>query len=257
MTDPRPITDTDLHAYVDGELDTATQAAVEAHLAAEPEAAAAVAAYRAQKSALHAAYDGVLEEPVPAALSGALQTPRGGSRRILLTRIAASVALLALGGVGGWSLHDYTVSRGVVSSEDFAERAVEAHTVFAAEVRHAVEVPAAQHAHLVGWLSKRVGFPLKTPSLRAVGYELVGGRLLPDDKAAAAQFMYEDKSGRRLTVYVRSGAGAHNTAFRFVSSGGVSAFYWIDGPLAYALVGKIDRAPLHALARLVYDQLTQ
>ena len=86
-------------------------------------------------------------------------------------------------------------------ARQFAQQAAVAHAVFQPEVRHPVEVTAAQQEHLVQWLSKRLGRPLKVPVLAAQGYELVGGRLLPGDDGARAQFMYQNSaaSGSRST----------------------------------------------------------
>lgn len=77
-----------------------------------------------------------------------------------------------------------------------------AHTVYAPEVCHPVEVTAAEQTHLVHWLSKRLGRTLKVPNLSAQGYELVGGRLLPGDTGARAQFMFQNGAGTRLTLYL-------------------------------------------------------
>ena len=45
------------------------------------------------------------------------------------------------------------------------------------------------------WLSKRLGRPLVVPDLAAVGFRLMGGRLLPAEDGPAAQFMYETGKG--------------------------------------------------------------
>jgi anti-sigma factor RsiW len=67
--------------------------------------------------------------------------------------------------------------------------------------------------------------------------------------------MYEDATGRRLTLYIRKETGLDNTAFRFAERDGFGAFYWIDRPLAYALTGRLSRSELMTLADLVYGQL--
>lgn len=82
----------------------------------------------------------------------------------------------------------------------------------------------------------------------------MGGRVLPTGNEAAAQFMYEDNAGHRLTVYVRATAG-DDTRFRFVSSQGVSAFSWIDQGLGFAIVGAVDRSRLLDIADTVYQQV--
>ena len=69
--------------------------------------------------------------------------------------------------------------------------------------------------------------------------------------------MYEDSGGNRLTIYVRTAEDGEDTAFRFVEDRGLSAFYWVDAPLSYALTGKMPRDELLTLARAVYDELAK
>ncbi len=86
-------------------------------------------------------------------------------------------------------------------SRCFTTDALDAYRLYAVEVRHPVEVPGDQRPHLVEWLSKRVGSPLRAPELDKVGLKLVGGRLLPGPTGATAFFMYEGPSGERFTLY--------------------------------------------------------
>ncbi len=129
-----------------------------------------------------------------------------------------------------------------------------AHVVFTKERRHAVEAKA-EEKHLVRWLSKRVGRKLNPPDLNEAGYKLVGGRLVSDIGRPAAQFMFQTKDRKRLTLYVRSAPDEKETKFQIVEDRGVSAFYWIEKPYAYALIGKVDRKKLVALGEIVHDHL--
>ena len=54
-----------------------------------------------------------------------------------------------------------------------------AHAVYAPDMGRPVEVGGDNEKALVTWLTKRLGAPVSAPSLSALGYELVGGRLLP------------------------------------------------------------------------------
>ncbi|MBB5016354.1 zf-HC2 domain-containing protein [Rehaibacterium terrae] len=65
------ISDERLMAYVDGELDAAQAAQVEAAIAADPALAAAVARQRRLRERLRAAFDPVLDQPVPERLLAA------------------------------------------------------------------------------------------------------------------------------------------------------------------------------------------
>lgn len=147
----------------------------------------------------------------------------------------------------------------------FVRQAAMAHTVFAPEVRHPVEVDATQQAHLVQWLSKRLGKPLKVPDLQPVGYELVGGRLLPSNEGARAQFMFQDRNGQRITLYLGaatlataqtgSDTAAGLPAFAFSQQQAVGSFYWVEDGWGYALSGELPRQKLLELAEVVYRQL--
>jgi anti-sigma factor RsiW len=165
---------------------------------------------------------------------------------------------LGAGIILGWQLHALRV--GVPSAAEvpgFVKRAAVAHAVYSPEVRHPVEVGADQEQHLVAWLSKRLGAPLRAPKLDTIGFSLVGGRLLPGDSGPVAHFMYQTEKGRRITLYVRTETAENReTAFRYSAEGNVKVFYWIDRKLAYALssadVGKDD---LLKVANVVYQQL--
>jgi anti-sigma factor RsiW len=211
---------------------------------------------KAISQGLHQIYDPVLDEPVPAYLRARI-TRHSRWRAAGIAAGWVSVGIAA-GLVGGWQLH---ASRPVVTAQaevpGFVSRAAVAHAVYSPEVRHPVEVGADQEQHLVAWLSKRLGAPLRAPKLDDVGYFLVGGRLLPGEKGPVAHFMYQCKKGTRVTLYVRANApGNQETAFRYAAEGNVKVFYWIDRKLGYALSSAdVSTDDLHKVANAVYQQL--
>jgi len=252
MNSSIPKTDADLNAYVDGEIDASAIVEMEAWLASHPDDAARVKAYQQQNEDLHNLFDPVLDEPIPPAFTDVIAPRRPNTVKPVWTRIAATFVLLLTGATGGWGLHEALEGPRVPNAPNFVERAVGAHVVYASDIRHPVEVPATDEAHLETWLSKRLGSPLHAPRLSSIGYHLVGGRLLEDSGKPAAQFMYEDNTARRLTVYVRAYRGKE-TAFKFFAKEDVSAFYWMDAPFAYALAGEIPRQQLLKVAHVVYE----
>ncbi|WER45736.1 anti-sigma factor [Cupriavidus sp. WKF15] len=268
-----PIHEADLHAYADGQLSGRRRAAVEAYLAERPEVAVRVAEWRRQAEALHGALDGVLNEPVPLAavpesLRGGTQRRDGvgGGRRTLWVAACASLASLALGGAIGWLAHDRIadgIAVAMAPGERFARDALISHVVYAPEVRHPVEVPASDEAHLIAWLSKRLGAPLQVPDLRPQGFHLIGGRLGVAEGGPSAILMYEADDGTRLSLQLRRMAqGTPDTGFRLermpqsapVKGAAAMAFYWIDRNLGFALAGQVDRGRLLTLAQSVYQQ---
>jgi anti-sigma factor RsiW len=245
-----PVTEAELHAYVDGRLPDNRRAVVEAHLAEHPQDDARVAGWRRQKQALHACFDPVVAEPVPERLQKAARMLPS----LPLLRHAAALGWIAVGAVAGWYVHGWQGSSATAPTAALVHQAAIAHAVYTPEVRHPVEVGADDEAHLVAWLSKRLGAKLKVPHLSAVGYQLVGGRLLPGNQGPVAQFMFQDGNGQRLTLYLVTASGGSDTAFRFGQERGVSVFYWLDGKFAYALSGEVEKDELLRVAQAVYQQ---
>lgn len=261
----RPVTEADLHGYVDGQLPADRRAEVEAALATDPEQAERVRAYQLHQRALRELLDPVLDEPLPPALHElATRSPLGSGvhrfgvlPRGSLQRLVAGVTLTVLGGAAGWLAHgQYRPAERLAQATPLARQAAVAHVVYSPDVRRPVEIGAEHEDQLVTWLSKRLGTPVRAPRLGALGFELVGGRLLPGNSGPVAQFMYQDASGQRLTLYVSTEMGTnHDTAFRFAQEGPVNVFYWIDGKYGYALSAGIDKKALGRVASAVYEQL--
>jgi anti-sigma factor RsiW len=252
-----PIDDDVLNAYVDGRLDAETQARVASWLEENPEQAARIADWQAADEALRTAYEPVAQEPVPGRLA-AFAVPVAAAGRNWWRQAAAAVLLLALGGIGGYTVAELSQAKAPaqgLNARHLADSAASAHRVFAVEVRHPVEVGADQEQHLVTWLGRRVGAKLIAPRLDEKGYRLVGGRLLSSDAGPAAQLMYENREGKRITAYVAASVADGQTAFQFRQQDKVSTFYWIDNGKGYALSGEIERAALLDIAKTVYAQL--
>ena len=259
------ITEADLHAYVNGQLPETRRAEVEDYLSSQPGAAARVHAYRAQRDALRQHYDPVLEEEIPASLlqlAGRAPVAVNAKKQPFLSRwslqrFAAGVAIAVIGGAAGWLGHArYQGGEQMAQMTPLPRQAAVAHVVYSPDVRRPVEVTADQEDQLVKWLSKRLGTPVSPPKLGAIGYELIGGRLLPGNSGPVAQFMYHDASGQRLTLYVTTeNTTNRDTGFRFAQEGPVNVFYWIDGQFGYALSAGIAKSELARVATAVYDQL--
>ncbi|SDC39239.1 anti-sigma factor family protein [Paraburkholderia lycopersici] len=255
-----------LGAFVDDELPPGERAALQARLASDPQAAGRVAGYRAQKAALRALCEGArvggeraasASDDAPTVLVLRARTPwwwRAGiaaawaalgaglavAATALVPRLAPGLAPALVAGATPAATRFET-------PEAFARRADVAYAVYSPEQRHPVEVGAADEAHLVAWLSKRLGKRLSVPSLAEYGYALVGGRLLPGNSGPAAQFMYENDAGERLTLYVSS-SGIDRDAVRLLRDGNRRTFYWSTDRMGYALSGPQTEPQLRDIA---------
>jgi anti-sigma factor RsiW len=252
MTDPKiPVTEDELHAYVDNELPAERRGDVEAWLAAHPDEAARVQSWRTMAEALHARYDGVVDEAVPKRLE--IERLERQPRKWVYGAIAATLAAFVFGGGVGW------MARGAAAApsamQNFTLDALEAHRLYVVEVRHPVEVPGSERAHLQAWLTKRCGWIVRAPELTPAGLKLVGGRLLPGPTGPASFMMYESASGERFTIYTAK-SEAEATQMRFSSQGRENALFWADRGVAYVVVSGVDdRSRLTQIAQSVYDQM--
>jgi len=247
-----------IQELIDGRLDPERAADLQAALAADPALAARVAAQRADLVALRAALAPKAAEPVPAQLS--LAALEAGRNRVL-PRLAAAAVIFALGLGAGWGiaqrpLPETPATRLAAGEAQLGSEARIAHAVYTVEVAHPVEVGADQSTHLMAWLSKRLGRRLSAPDLSAQGFALVGGRLLPAEAGPAAQLMYEDATGLRLTLYITAMAG-DESAFRFSrGADGVSSLVWLDGGYGCAVSAPMERDRLWPLAEAAYRALS-
>lgn len=264
------MTPDEMHSLVDKLQPEAQQQALEALALKDHVAADTLKSWLTQRVGLRELHKNVLDEPIPATLRQAAERVSALQQQLdngwHQAGIAAGV-MLAFG--VGWVSHGELVSSQTASillakgsaQHEFVRQASFAHAVYMPEKRHPVEVSAAEQDHLVQWLSKRLGKPLKVPILSAQGYELVGGRLLPGELGARAQFMFQDAQGQRITLYLGAidqksdKVDQGETRFRYESDGPVPSFYWFDQGFGYALAGQIPREKLIALATLVYQQL--
>jgi anti-sigma factor RsiW len=250
MTDrDSPVTADELHAYVDGMLPADRKGAVEAWLASHPDDAARVAEWRALAEVVRDRYGAVAEEPVPARFDiGKLTRPRLSWRAIA----AAAVLAAIVGGIAGWTGHAASTPT-PPAGEIITAEALSAHKLFTAEVRHPVEVRAAEQ-HLIPWLSKRVGTTLRVPDLKEYSLKLLGGRLLPGPIGPAALFMYESPNGERFTIYC-SKSKKLRMALRYQSGGDVAAMHWVESEIGYVVSGPDDRDRLAKIAQTAYEQM--
>jgi len=255
MTSAEHVSDTDLHTYLDGELDRDASIEIEQWLAGHPEDAARYHTFKLQMAQLHQLYENDLETPIPAGVLSLLDEEQRESKWIPgWKRMAAAIVLLLVGGVSGWGASGYFIDERNIG-QTFVKRALNAHVVYAHDVDRPVERGFSGQPQLVSWLSERLGRTLRTPNLAGAGFNLIGGRLLVDQDKPAALFMYEDQSKRRVSLYVRPGMEGGSTKFRFIAEHGMVAFYWTDGQLTYALTGEMPRGDLLDLAQMVFNDI--
>ena len=252
----RPVTEDDLHAYVDGFLDDARAAEITTYLARNPEPAARVRAYAAQREALRAAFAPLAEAPIPPALNidRMIATRRRKPAGLWRMAAAAMVALsqLGLGGTGGWMMRGAMAPHQVVGVAALSRAAAESWAIFAPDVLHPVEFRAAERPVLMNWIASRTGARIPAPDLSAAGYRFMGGRVVTTAHGAAALFMYEDRQGTRLVLLGKPMLTEdRNAPLARFEAPRVAGYSWASDGIGFSLAGPatIGANALQPLAR--------
>jgi anti-sigma factor RsiW len=253
------VTEADLQAWHDGRLPADRRAQVEEWLAARPQEAERFQAYRNIEMQMRERFDPILDQSVPPQLAMSLKP-----KPHRMQRLAAAWLLAVCSAGAGWFGHDAlqaAMSGKADMPDDLAHQAAIAHAVFSPEVRHPVEVVAAQKAHLTAWLSKRLDTQLTLPQLDSLGYTLVGGRLLTGNRGAVAQLMYRNESGTRVTLYVSPEYMTKDvrkqSGFASAHIGGLNVVYWSDEHFGCAIAGDLPRQELLRIGHAAYGQLDE
>jgi len=239
----RPVTDAELHAWVDGQLSDERRQQVEKWLHQRPEQLARVQAWQQQREDLQKIYP--LESTAP---QHSLPKHRFSSA----WRAAAAVVLLAAGVATGWW------GRGFVQPSYVQQQLMQparfAHNMYSTDPQRPVELDAASVDTLGHWIRDRMQRQIDAPSLRVGQFQLLGGRLLPSTDRMAVQYMYQDAQGERVTLYIRRGNWDKSAQLATLQADGLYTLLWAEGELGYALTGQIDPERLQSLMLLVRQQ---
>lgn len=235
MTVELPVTEEDLHGFIDGVLEPGRREVVQRYLDAHPETAARIATYQTQGEALRAALAPYSDQPAPAGL-GLMPLIERRRRRFARNRqVAAAAAILCTGGLAGWIGH-HSLSVPTRGVHALAQEAVDNYQVYAADAHRPVELTPDQRATLVQWVSERLGAPVDPPDLQAAGYRFLGGRLVTTPNGPAALFVYEGPSADRLAVMARPMSVDRNSSMSERSFGPLDGVTWSRNGLGFSVV---------------------
>jgi anti-sigma factor RsiW len=232
-----PITEADLLAYVDDQLDPTRRIEVEEHLARDPKAAARIMADLKDRDALRLLHAALLPRPSASMLEAATRLERALAWQefgLKLRRIAAVVALIGL----GWFAHGQ-VGLGINDSE--------------ASPKPPAFVEDALHSHETGLLRARMTSQPEVEDynpaeiLAATGIQLPP---LPGDWQVRDAQIFPSRHGHSVELAIDAGSlgrvslfAVQASAFNVIAPtlarfGSAKAVYWQTGPLAYALTGN-------------------
>ncbi|MEL7460726.1 MAG: anti-sigma factor [Pseudomonadota bacterium] len=253
------LSDEHLSAYLDGELSADQTREVDAMVAADPAVAAALERLMATDTAVKAAFDEMLTDPVPFELAAAIRSapdpevapaataaPRGFPG---WAAIAASVGFLAVGGLGGYTLGQNEAPQVVASTPGWLNEIAAYHGVYETQVRHLVEVRAEERDHIETWLGNTTGVEFAVPDLSASGLTFQGARLLVAGGAPVAQLVYTDAAGAVFALCLKTAKAPADKDFTAETVGGFDMVSWRSGGADYVVVGPEGTADLTDIAQ--------
>lgn len=250
--DPEPFApqsdESQLQAFVDGELDVATRETMARRLAGDPGLARRAHDYAGHKRRLAAALAAAARgpaDPYTATLAEGLARRLTPAPRLRWLRgLAVAAALLA----AGWWGQDL---RRAVTGEpvpDMVADAAQIHELFAEDPEHPVELSAAQSDELADWMTRQLGEQVAVPDLKAMGLTFLGGRLLGNQGGPFAQLLYEARDGSRVSLYLSREVDPGDADIQMVEVDGLNAGYWQEDDLAYTLVAEVPAERLLSIA---------
>jgi anti-sigma factor RsiW len=244
------ITEEELHAFIDGELDPSRHDAIARALREDEALAARVARYREDKKRLASVYGPLLKRPMPRSWEtqirqGGVSAPR--HRELAVLAAMAASLLLVIGGV--WLASDMQApqTRSLVG---------EALAARSGDLRPESAIASGVDAHSAGQeISAALAMKAKAPVLARFGYHLAALKsYYAGPRRRTIELVYANTKGRELTLYVSRSVGAPR--FDQYESGGLRVCIWQDDVVGMVMAGSLSAAEMQRLATLAYDGLT-
>jgi anti-sigma factor RsiW len=236
-----------LHAYADGELDTAASVALEAVLAKDAALRAALERIRATSQAVReqadyhrapAALAARLRVSIPALPEDGRAAGRGARRWFAPAAAFAAAAVLT------WSIALTTLRP--AADERLVDEALSGH-VRATLSGRLYDVESSDQHTVKPWLSARLSYSPPVTDFAAEGFELRGGRVDVLDGRPVAVLAYQRRR-HMIDVYVRPGDGR---GAREHARDGFIVEHAAAGGMEFWIVSDLNRDELVELARLL------
>ena len=238
-----------MHAFADGELDSANALAMERRIAEEPE----LAQEHARIGALRRALAERLPVETPPGLQDRINRAIGLSHndnersptRIQPTwrALAASVALATLiSGGGGWLAGTRAPSAG----DPYAEAAIAGH-LRSLMAPQPIDVASSDRHTVKPWFNGRIPQAPRVVDLAQDGFPLIGGRIDVVERKAVPTLVYRHREHFiSLTAVANAGTSAPST--RTVQ--GFNVVGWVADDTAYWAVSDLGLSDLQKFAQL-------
>lgn len=267
-----------LSAYLDSELSVSETRIIDEQLkidsALRAEYETLIAADQIAKSQL----EEMLSEPIPLAIAQSIKNFQLSTKTENATKtnyefgklqsVAASIALLVIGTVGGYFMKDYVSPASIVVANVSAEQSwineiAGYHAVYAKQKRHLVEVKASDASgdnHIQKWLSKSLDHNFNIPNLSSGGLTFEGARLLVVSGKPVAQLMYTSANGDVVALCIQKRVLSKGMSAKMAppindTINGFDFFYWEHGGADLVLIGNKGISDFKPFAKITNNQI--
>ena len=254
MTDP--ITEADLHAFVDDQLDVRRRIEVEDHLSRHPEIAARVMADLRARDALGLAFGGRPARRLTLqVMDAARRLERGLVWRRIGLRLRRAAAVVLLVGAG-WFAHaqvglfEITDTEASPTPPAFVEDARHSHhtALIRARMVSQPEVPDYDPAEIL----TETGIVL--PELPR-DWRVIDAQVFPSRLGHSVELALETEALGRVSVFAARSPSFGVIAPTLARSPKGTTVYWQSGELVYALTGSASEAVLEKAAARLHASL--
>jgi anti-sigma factor RsiW len=243
------LTDHDLHAFVDGELDGRRYRQIVAHLANDAAAAERVNGYLRQQGELASLREQLTDlDPAPDHFTAELTRQLAGSirhrRRVRNGAVGSAVAATVLVGMlTYWGPNPSEMAQRLAFSRQVAEAGPQ--MLFGRDpLSGAAQLVVGGNGEEPLKLDEQLAaYSIRRPDLASHGLRFVGGDALKGGDAPALRLVYADDEDRRVFLFVGAVGSGADVALTVVPEGHVS-LNWRRGPLVFALIGPKDSEQL-------------
>jgi anti-sigma factor RsiW len=246
------LTDEDLGAFIDGELDEKRDIAIAAVIASSPELSQRVERLILDTDMIARVYGPLIERPIPDAMRQMVTgyrpapEPARTSRRFLPAAMALAAAIVAavfvypmLSGGGGDPL----------VAEALAVRSGQVHAE-----RQFAEADISAEAARDGLVQAALAVPVKVPNLEKAGFKLIAISAYPSKGGREAlQLSYRSRTGVLFTMYMRPTAGGDR--FEMSTRRNMQVCVWQNDSLSVVMAGEMPAHEMLKVATATYADL--
>jgi anti-sigma factor RsiW len=250
------ISEHELHAFIDGELDEARSAEIASLLAADPALAARVEDFRSDRNRLQQVYGAPDTRPLPAEWLEQIGNrerarvlpfvPRFSRAAVGLAGALAASILIA---IGAWFSFGNGAGEDAIVAEALAARgdSMRAQQVVDVQVSG---LPEARNQVLANALEMK----LKTPDLAKIGYQLAAIRIysgVPGGKAV--ELRYRGDENKVFTLYLRHPSSPARVDL--FQRDGLRICIWQDDVIGTVMLGEMSAGEMARVASAAYAGL--